>query len=207
MFQSFGTSRRSMRLNASCACMMPQVRGGSITIASGSECKILIARLVSERHPDLALYKTPPPEDGDDVWSLWVPEIVVEVVSPSSRHRDYEEKPEEYLRFGVKEYWIIDADKLAMLVLRWSRGRWAERARFARRTRTGPGCCRGSRSRPARSSRPPAIEAIRKNDPTAQKLCPLPVVSTLISDRTSLNEHGLRMRPSTGEALCMDVEE
>jgi Uma2 family endonuclease len=98
------------------------------TIASGSECKILIAGLESERHPDLAIYKTPVPEEEEDVWSSWVPEIVVEVVSPSSRHRDYEEKPEEYLRFGVMEYWIIDDEKREMRVLRRSRGRWTARA-------------------------------------------------------------------------------
>ena len=73
------------------------------TIASGGECKLLISGLESERHPDLAIYKTPPPEgkNDDEIWSQWVPEIVVEVVSPSSRQRDYEEKPEEYLRLGV----------------------------------------------------------------------------------------------------------
>jgi Uma2 family endonuclease len=97
------------------------------TLAGGSDCKILIAGLGSERHPDLAIYLTPPPEEGEDVWLRWVPEIVVEVVSPSSRQRDYEEKPEEYLRFGITEYWIIDADERKMLVLRRSRGRWAER--------------------------------------------------------------------------------
>ena len=36
-------------------------------------------------------------------WSRWS--------LPSSRHRDYEEKPEEYLRLGVGEYWIVDADR------------------------------------------------------------------------------------------------
>ena len=73
-------------------------------IAGGGECKLLIADLESERHPDLAIYKTPPPEgqNDDEIWSKWVPEIVVEVVSPSSRHRDYEEKPEKYLRLGVR---------------------------------------------------------------------------------------------------------
>lgn len=96
-------------------------------IAGGAECKILIAGLESERHPDLAVYKSPPPEGVDDVWSEWVPEIVVEVVSPSSRQRDYQEKPEEYLRFGVSEYWILDAERREMLVLKRSRGRWAER--------------------------------------------------------------------------------
>jgi Uma2 family endonuclease len=98
-------------------------------IATGSECKLLIAGLESERHPDLAIYKTRPPEGDtdDDLWSRWIPEIVVEVVSPSSRYRDYQEKPEEYLRFGVREYWIIDADEGVMKVLRRWRGRWAER--------------------------------------------------------------------------------
>jgi len=99
-------------------------------VASSGECKLLIAGLESERHPDLAIYKTPPPEGetGDEIWSQWVPEIVVEVVSPSSRRRDYEEKPEEYLRLGVQEYWIVDDHEGQMKVLRRSRGRWAEYA-------------------------------------------------------------------------------
>jgi Uma2 family endonuclease len=98
------------------------------TLASGGECKLLIPEFKSERHPDLAIYKTPPPEVEDDheVWSRWVPEIVVEVVSPSSRQRDYEEKPEEYLRLGIGEYWIVDAEQGLMKVLRRSRGRWVE---------------------------------------------------------------------------------
>jgi Uma2 family endonuclease len=53
-----------------------------------------------------------------------VPALVIEIVSPSSRHRDYEEKPEEYLAFGVQEYWIFDADAQTMSVLRRVRGRW-----------------------------------------------------------------------------------
>jgi Uma2 family endonuclease len=98
-------------------------------IAGGADCKLLIEDLQSERHPDLAIYKTPPPEGetDDDVWSQWIPEIVIEVVSPSSRHRDYHEKPDEYLRLGVVEYWIVDTDEEVMKVLRRSRGTWAER--------------------------------------------------------------------------------
>ena len=75
-------------------------------IAGGSECKILLASLDSERHPDLAIYKTPPPTANEEAWATWVPEIVIEIVSPGSEERDYGEKPEEYLRFGVKEYWL-----------------------------------------------------------------------------------------------------
>jgi LAO/AO transport system ATPase len=95
------------------------------SIAGGAECKILLADLQSERHPDIALYKTPPPDD-DDPWSIWIPELVIEVVSLRSELRDYEEKREEYLAFGVKEYWIIDAQRREMLALRRYRGRWRE---------------------------------------------------------------------------------
>jgi Uma2 family endonuclease len=96
-------------------------------IAAGSECKILLADLESERHPDLAIYLTEPPRQDDEVWAIWIPDIVVEVVSPGSELRDYVEKREEYFDFGVKEYWIVDADKQEVLVLRRSRGEWVER--------------------------------------------------------------------------------
>jgi Uma2 family endonuclease len=94
-------------------------------LAHGGECKILLADLESERHPDLAVYKHPPVDD-ENLWATWIPEIVVEVVSPSSRQRDYVDKRKEYLDFGVREYWIIDEEKQEMLVLRRSGGRWIE---------------------------------------------------------------------------------
>jgi Uma2 family endonuclease len=50
---------------------------------------------------------------------------VIEVVSPRSAKRDYEEKPDEYLAFGVSEYWIVDAAKSEISILRRSRGQWA----------------------------------------------------------------------------------
>jgi Uma2 family endonuclease len=96
------------------------------TTAGSGECKILLIDLESERHPDVAVYKMPPPDD-DDVWASWIPEIVIEVVSPGSQQRDYVEKRDEYLRFGVKEYWIVDADRREVLVLRRVGGRWKER--------------------------------------------------------------------------------
>lgn len=95
-------------------------------VLAGSECKILLADLESERHPDLAIYKTPPPPD-DDYWAIWVPELVSEVISPGSEERDYKEKREEYFDFGVKEYWIVDGNREEMLVLTRARGKWKER--------------------------------------------------------------------------------
>ena len=99
--------------------------GEIFSIASGNDCRILLETLQSERHPDWAIYKTKIPL-AQDIWSTWIPEIVIEVVSPSSKERDYVEKREEYLLFGVQEYWIFDADKREMLVLKRSRGKWAE---------------------------------------------------------------------------------
>lgn len=36
------------------------------------------------------------------------PDLVIEIVSKSSIIRDYVEKKEDYERFGIREYWIID---------------------------------------------------------------------------------------------------
>jgi Uma2 family endonuclease len=96
-------------------------------ILTGAECKQLVPAFESERHPDLSLYLTePPPIDNATLWRHWFPEIVIEVVSSSSRKRDYEEKPEEYLRLGAKEYWIIDGRDKVMVVMRRVRNRWVE---------------------------------------------------------------------------------
>jgi len=91
------------------------------------ECKLLVWDLESERHPDLAIYLTPPLQKrGRKVWRGWIPEIVVEVVSESSSDRDYTLKREEYWTLGVKEYWIVDAERGQILVLRRGRGQWSE---------------------------------------------------------------------------------
>jgi Uma2 family endonuclease len=94
-------------------------------IAGGSDCKILLAEDESERHPDVAVYKHPP-ADRENLWAKWVPEIVVEIVSADSQHRDYVDKREEYVLFGVRKYWIIDADKQEVLVLRRRGRRWTQ---------------------------------------------------------------------------------
>lgn len=93
----------------------------------GAECKLLIGPTESERHPDLAVYKTPAPTDDSSVWSIWVPHIVVEIVSPDSADRDYVEKAEDYLLFGVAEYWIVDASRGTITVHIRMRGRWQKR--------------------------------------------------------------------------------
>jgi Uma2 family endonuclease len=82
--------------------------GGRIRrIAHGSDIRLIIPELVSDRHPDLAIvfWGAPLTERGRQR-----PGLVSEVVSPGkrARHRDFEAKSEEYLALGIDEFWIID---------------------------------------------------------------------------------------------------
>lgn len=84
--------------------------------APGDRCALRLPGMKSERHPDVAVYLTSSP-DPESPWESWVPDIVVEVVSEGGEKRDYEDKRQEYLLAGVREYWIIDPAKRALLVL------------------------------------------------------------------------------------------
>lgn len=97
-------------------------------VLHGSEGKIPIEEVESERHPDLLIYKQrrPPNTSGRGVWSAWIPELVIEVVSPDSADRDYNQKPEEYLQFGVQEYWIVDDARQQMTVHQRSDDEWVK---------------------------------------------------------------------------------
>ncbi len=100
--------------------------GRIIYRAGGGECRLRLAGMQSDRHPDQAVYLTPPPR-GKRTWHTWVPAIVVEVVSKRGEDRDYVEKREEYLRCGILEYWIFDPYRRKLLVLRRELDVWVER--------------------------------------------------------------------------------
>jgi Uma2 family endonuclease len=76
-------------------------------IGHGSDIRLIIPELDSDRHPDLAVVFPGAPLTPR---GRQRPELVCEVVSPGARarRRDYEEKLEEYLNLGIQEYWIID---------------------------------------------------------------------------------------------------
>jgi Uma2 family endonuclease len=97
-------------------------------ILGSMECKLLIPKWESERHPDIAVYLSPPKGRKDrTIWRTWIPDLTIEVVSESSRDRDYTEKRDEYWTLGVKEYWIVNAKLAQVLVLRRGRSQWLEK--------------------------------------------------------------------------------
>lgn len=61
------------------------------------------------------------------MWRTWIPELVMEIVSETSRDRDYTEKRDEYWTLGIKEYWIVDAKLRQVLALRRGRSDWTEK--------------------------------------------------------------------------------
>jgi len=102
---------------------------GQIHMILGSmDSKLLIPDLESERHPDLAVYLSRPKGPKDrKMWRTWIPDLVVEIVSPGSVERDYVQKNEEYWTLGVKEYWIVDAQLKKLTILKRGRVRWSKK--------------------------------------------------------------------------------
>lgn len=73
--------------------------------------------------PDIVFYaasRVPPKGRPIDT----PPDMIVEVLSPSNRPFDLTTKREDYERFGVREYWAIDPDTLAVHCWRLEAGKF-----------------------------------------------------------------------------------
>ncbi len=72
------------------------------------------------------------------------PDIAIEVVSPTPRdgRRDRVEKPDDYARFGVRWYWLVDPQERTLEILELGRSRRHMRVLAASegRVRQIPGC-------------------------------------------------------------------
>ena len=90
--------------------------GVILRIAHASEVQLIIPELDSERNPDLGVIFRGTPLNGR---GRIMPRLVVEVVSlgKAARDRDYVTKAEEYLVFGILEYWIVDQFLRQVVVL------------------------------------------------------------------------------------------
>ena len=99
---------------------------GRVFRAGGaSEFRLWLPAMISGRNPDIAivLHNTPKDPRG---WRP--PTLVMEVVSEGSEahERDYVTKREEYLAFGIREYWIIDPEARCVTVLVRDGDAWVE---------------------------------------------------------------------------------
>ncbi len=89
----------------------------------GNEFPFLLPRLISGRNPDLGMVLRGAPRD----WrGRRVAALAAEVVSRGGIRRDYETKREEYLAFGLLEYWIVDPMEQKVTVLTRRGDSWAE---------------------------------------------------------------------------------
>jgi len=89
----------------------------------GSEFRFWLPRMISGRNPDLGVVLRGAAKD----WrGRRLPALAAEVVSRGSVKRDYETKREEYLAYGLLEYWIVDPMKHEVTVLTRRGDTWNE---------------------------------------------------------------------------------
>jgi Uma2 family endonuclease len=99
-----------------------------------SSFRLWLPGMMSGRNPDFAvvLQGTPADHRGPKP-----PSLVFEVVSEGGETRDYVTKREEYLVFGIREYWIIDPKARRVIVLVRNGDIWAEHVFADNQTASG----------------------------------------------------------------------
>ncbi|MCM1414978.1 MAG: Uma2 family endonuclease [bacterium] len=65
------------------------------------------------------------------------PDFVIEIVSPSSKHMDYERKLKLYREAGVREYWIVDPQRQIVTVYDLEHGAEAVEYPFSEQIKVG----------------------------------------------------------------------
>ncbi len=96
-------------------------------LGHGSEIRFRIPELDLDRHPDIGVVLSGAPRDER---GRPRPSLAIEIVSPGkeSRARDYVAKREDYLAWGIQEYWIVDPRLRQVIVLiRRDGPAWEER--------------------------------------------------------------------------------
>jgi Uma2 family endonuclease len=97
--------------------------GVILRFGGGSELQLVIPRTISGRNPDLGVILR---DAAKDTRGRRIPALVSEVVSRGSIERDYVTKREEYLAYGLQEYWIVDLLKRQVTVLTRRGDTWDE---------------------------------------------------------------------------------
>ena len=119
-----------IRMEASSAISISPLSGTPINtrrvilrIGGGNEFQFVLPGLISGRNPDLGVVLRGAPRD----WrGRRMAALAAEVVSRGSIDRDYVTKREEYLAYGLMEYWIVDPLERKVTVLTRRGDTWAE---------------------------------------------------------------------------------
>lgn len=75
--------------------------------------------------PDVMFVSKARSEIVQDRGIFGAPDLVVEVISPSSTRRDRQDKSSKYLRFKVQEYWLVNPAERSIEVRVWRADHWA----------------------------------------------------------------------------------
>jgi len=74
--------------------------------------KVMIRLTRNDYEPDICFWTTGRAAGFEEKQSVFpAPDFVVEILSDSTRKRDYGVKFIDYARHGVREYWIVDPDQ------------------------------------------------------------------------------------------------
>jgi Uma2 family endonuclease len=94
-----------------------------LSYGGGSEFQLVLPGMITGRNPDLGVVF----RGASRGWrGRTAPALAAEVVSRGSIDRDYVTKREEYLAYGLMEYWIVDPLKRPVTVLSRRGDTWAE---------------------------------------------------------------------------------
>jgi Uma2 family endonuclease len=89
----------------------------------------LPAGIASPVQPDVIFFRT----ENEPLWELGffegAPDLILEVLSPSTRSRDRKVKLLAYQDAGVPEYWMADPDARRVVVYALRDGKYAEHCR------------------------------------------------------------------------------
>jgi len=101
-------------------------RGAILRFGEASSFRLWLPVMISGRNPDIAIVLRGAVKNAR---GRRPPSIGFEIVSPGAeaRERDYVTKREEYLRFGLLEYWILDLELRRVTVLLRDGDAWVER--------------------------------------------------------------------------------
>jgi Uma2 family endonuclease len=101
-----------------------RMRAGVVLSYGGcSEFQLGLPGRITGRNPDLGVVLRGAPKD----WrGRTGPALAAEVVSRGSVDRDYQTKREEYLAYGLLEYWMVDPLKRQVTVLSRRGDTWSE---------------------------------------------------------------------------------